>query len=175
MEELVRFKILTRSHAGQLLDRYFERKEATSAWIQARIFRASRSANSDPKRTFPKPWTGQDRPFRLRTCISNEASGHFPTVTYMLQAAGSLEGMVDATGIEPVTPSMSTRCSPAELRIRRRSKATLLGREGALYNPQAVRSARVISQIRLTHFQAANSNALRSAPCEIGPCRIGQL
>ena len=26
--------------------------------------------------------------------------------------------MVDATGIEPVTPSMSTRCSPAELRIR---------------------------------------------------------
>jgi len=24
---------------------------------------------------------------------------------------------VDATGIEPVTPSMSTRCSPAELRI----------------------------------------------------------
>ena len=26
--------------------------------------------------------------------------------------------MVDATGIEPVTPSMSTKCSPAELRIR---------------------------------------------------------
>jgi hypothetical protein len=25
-------------------------------------------------------------------------------------------GMVGATGIEPVTPSMSTRCSPAELR-----------------------------------------------------------
>lgn len=25
--------------------------------------------------------------------------------------------MVDATGIEPVTPSMSTRCSPAELRV----------------------------------------------------------
>jgi hypothetical protein len=24
--------------------------------------------------------------------------------------------MVGATGIEPVTPSMSTRCSPAELR-----------------------------------------------------------
>ena len=26
--------------------------------------------------------------------------------------------VVDATGIEPVTPSMSTRCSPAELRVR---------------------------------------------------------
>src|SRR4051794_614357 len=26
--------------------------------------------------------------------------------------------MVGATGIEPVTPSMSTRCSPAELRAR---------------------------------------------------------
>jgi hypothetical protein len=26
--------------------------------------------------------------------------------------------LVDATGIEPVTPSMSTRCSPAELRVR---------------------------------------------------------
>ena len=31
----------------------------------------------------------------------------------------ALKRMVDATGIEPVTPSMSTRCSPAELRIRR--------------------------------------------------------
>ena len=28
-------------------------------------------------------------------------------------------GMVGATGIEPVTPSMSTRCSPAELRALR--------------------------------------------------------
>src|SRR5690606_28575522 len=27
--------------------------------------------------------------------------------------------MVDATGIEPVAPSVGTRCSPAELRIRR--------------------------------------------------------
>ncbi len=26
--------------------------------------------------------------------------------------------MVDVTGIEPVTPSMSTRCSPAELHVR---------------------------------------------------------
>ena len=26
--------------------------------------------------------------------------------------------MVDAAGIEPATPSMSTRCSPAELRVR---------------------------------------------------------
>ena len=26
--------------------------------------------------------------------------------------------MVDATGIEPVTPSMSTRCSHAKLRLR---------------------------------------------------------
>ena len=26
--------------------------------------------------------------------------------------------MVGTTGIEPVTPSMSTRCSPAELRAR---------------------------------------------------------
>jgi hypothetical protein len=32
----------------------------------------------------------------------------------------SLKGMVDVTGIEPVTPSMSTRCSPAELHVRRR-------------------------------------------------------
>src|SRR6266849_3239315 len=29
--------------------------------------------------------------------------------------------MVGATGIEPVTPSMSTRCSPAELRALERS------------------------------------------------------
>ena len=28
------------------------------------------------------------------------------------------EGMVDAAGIEPATPSMSTRCSPAELCVR---------------------------------------------------------
>ncbi len=32
--------------------------------------------------------------------------------------AAEIEEMVDATGIEPVTPSMSTRCSPAELRVR---------------------------------------------------------
>ena len=31
----------------------------------------------------------------------------------------SLIWMVGATGIEPVTPSMSTRCSPAELRALR--------------------------------------------------------
>jgi hypothetical protein len=35
-----------------------------------------------------------------------------------LRALFSLSKMVDATGIEPVTPSMSTRCSPAELRVR---------------------------------------------------------
>ncbi len=38
---------------------------------------------------------------------------------------GDLKAMVDATGIEPVTPSMSTRCSPAELRVR--------SEEGAVY------------------------------------------
>ena len=27
--------------------------------------------------------------------------------------------MVDAAGIEPATPSMSTRCSPAELRVQK--------------------------------------------------------
>ena len=32
--------------------------------------------------------------------------------------AKSLKGMVGATGIEPVTPSMSRRCSSAELRAR---------------------------------------------------------
>ena len=33
--------------------------------------------------------------------------------------------MVGTTGIEPVTPSMSTRCSPAELRARRRDDTTI--------------------------------------------------
>jgi hypothetical protein len=45
--------------------------------------------------------------------------------------------MVDATGIEPVTPSMSTRCSPAELRVRQSGpealrKASRAGRCGGI-------------------------------------------
>src|SRR5437868_14207483 len=38
--------------------------------------------------------------------------------------------MVGATGIEPVTPSMSTRCSPAELRALETLKRC---RDGSLY------------------------------------------
>ena len=34
------------------------------------------------------------------------------------KSANGLSGMVGATGIEPVTPSMSRRCSSAELRAR---------------------------------------------------------
>ncbi len=41
------------------------------------------------------------------------------------------EGMVDATGIEPVTPSMSTRCSPAELRVRQSGPEALRKASGA--------------------------------------------
>ena len=33
-----------------------------------------------------------------------------------------LKNMVGVTGIEPVTPSMSTKCSPAELYARRQAK-----------------------------------------------------
>ena len=44
--------------------------------------------------------------------------------------------MVDATGIEPVTPSMSTRCSPAELRIRQDgSERVRNGKEGSITQP----------------------------------------
>src|SRR5690606_12064907 len=51
------------------------------------------------------------------------------------------EEMVDATGIEPVTPSMSTKCSPAELRVRRDGPGGTPGREGAVYNPADHRTA----------------------------------
>ena len=44
--------------------------------------------------------------------------------------------MVDATGIEPVTPSMSTRCSPAELRIRQDgSERVRNGKERSIPSP----------------------------------------
>ena len=46
-------------------------------------------------------------------------------------------GMVDATGIEPVTPSMSTRCSPAELRVHK-GGPFWGGREGRRYNGRLV-------------------------------------
>jgi hypothetical protein len=36
------------------------------------------------------------------------------------------DGMVGATGIEPVTPSMSRKCSPAELRARSQGSAGIL-------------------------------------------------
>src|SRR2546429_4102687 len=50
----------------------------------------------------------------------------------------SCGGMVGATGIEPVTPSMSTRCSPAELRALQLSDGlgfyigSKAGRQGCL-------------------------------------------
>ena len=50
--------------------------------------------------------------------------------------------MVDATGIEPVTPSMSTRCSPAELRIRQDGSEETPEREGGVYTPPFARTAR---------------------------------
>ena len=44
--------------------------------------------------------------------------------------------MVDATGIEPVTPSMSTRCSPAELRIRQNGSGRVRnGKERSIASP----------------------------------------
>src|SRR2546429_4538633 len=47
----------------------------------------------------------------------NSQAGHLArgdgSTDHSLNSCG---GMVGATGIEPVTPSMSTRCSPAELR-----------------------------------------------------------
>ena len=46
--------------------------------------------------------------------------------------------MVGTTGIEPVTPSMSTRCSPAELRAR------LLVSGWAFYPPKAVLARQAI-------------------------------
>ena len=46
--------------------------------------------------------------------------------------------MVDATGIEPVTPSMSTRCSPAELRVRPGSGEE---REAGIYRPGALKAS----------------------------------
>jgi site-specific DNA recombinase len=49
-----------------------------------------------------------------------------PEISLPFKLLGRLKvgekGMVDATGIEPVTPSMSTKCSPAELRIRRKAR-----------------------------------------------------
>ena len=55
--------------------------------------------------------------------------------------------MVDATGIEPVTPSMSTRCSPAELRVRLGSLSGS-GRRG--YNGGAAEVQALWSAIRLS-------------------------
>ena len=81
---------------------------------------------------------------------------------------------MDATGIEPVTPSMSTRCSPAELRIRRRSKVTFLGREGALYNPPSRWTARTISQILRTISRRQLHDTLGRALGEFAPCPISQ-
>ena len=46
--------------------------------------------------------------------------------------------MVDATGIEPVTPSMSTRCSPAELRVQPGSGEE---REAGIYRPGALKAS----------------------------------
>ena len=40
--------------------------------------------------------------------------------------------MVGTTGIEPVTPSMSTRCSPAELRAHFTFKKILLARTAVI-------------------------------------------
>src|ERR1700731_3984884 len=65
------------------------------------------------------PGTGQPESVRLRFhCVQATPD--------TLRPGGSLRGcatrsppersVVGATGIEPVTPSMSTRCSPAELR-----------------------------------------------------------
>src|SRR6266581_6465455 len=93
-----------------------------SAWLSGwnSIFRTSR------RRGVPKPqralaWhcsTG-DPTFRIMEipAAHNSQAGH------LARGDGSIDpffdscgGMVGATGIEPVTPSMSTRCSPAELR-----------------------------------------------------------
>ena len=59
--------------------------------------------------------------------LRSRVSGQFLGSGYVRKSAKLLKEMVDATGIEPVTPSMSTRCSPAELRIRRRAPKKRFG------------------------------------------------
>ena len=59
--------------------------------------------------------------------------------------------MVDATGIEPVTPSMSTRCSPAELRVRAMGSPVRPGAGKRGYNGTAVRA----QALRAKMIQAA--------------------
>ena len=59
--------------------------------------------------------------------MNDNFAAAFRVSGYALKPAKFLKEMVDATGIEPVTPSMSTRCSPAELRIRRRAPKQLFG------------------------------------------------
>ena len=57
------------------------------------------------------------------TALTREFSGHVFDIAALLRVPDTLYNyrvwVVGATGIEPVTPSMSTRCSPAELRALR--------------------------------------------------------
>jgi hypothetical protein len=54
------------------------------------------------------------------TALTREFGGHVFEIAALLRVSQRLYNyrvwVVGATGIEPVTPSMSTRCSPAELR-----------------------------------------------------------
>ena len=54
------------------------------------------------------------------TALARESARHVFEIAALLRVSHILYNygvwMVGATGIEPVTPSMSTRCSPAELR-----------------------------------------------------------
>jgi hypothetical protein len=73
----------------------------------------------------------------------------------------ALKRMVDATGIEPVTPSMSTRCSPAELRIRQDGSEEAPEREGRVYNPPGSPTARAKPRQFDFRIVAAKSGAVR--------------
>ena len=54
------------------------------------------------------------------TALTREFGKHVFEIAELLRVSHNLYNyrvwVVGATGIEPVTPSMSTRCSPAELR-----------------------------------------------------------
>ena len=107
--------------AGRALDWLF----ADCAWPEVRVFI---DAANTPARRLAEALGGRH--------LGEEAlNAPFQTLraeTYLLtpasrRAAMEAKGVVDVTGIEPVTPSMSTRCSPAELHVH---AAGVPGRRG---------------------------------------------
>ena len=85
----------------------FENDGGISAAIVKSVKRAM--AGESSHELSAKVFTGQRRLIRTRGAVHQVLTNE----TYISGCK-----VVDAAGIEPATPSMSTKCSPAELRVR---------------------------------------------------------